>query len=143
MNAQNLRVSDAERTEVADRLATHFADGRLDQTEYDERLSRAMSAKTRADFAGLFEDLPGTGAPTGDEGFGRPWIGAAGSDDDPRRSERRRGPFPVVLTVALILIALSIANHVFWGGFGGGWYFGPGWILVVVIILVARSRRAR
>ncbi len=34
-------------------LAQHYGDGRLDQAELDERLSRAMSAKTRADLAGM------------------------------------------------------------------------------------------
>ena len=60
---QNLRVSDAERQAVADRLAEHFGDGRLDQAEFDERVGRAMNAKTRADLSGLFDDLPETGAP--------------------------------------------------------------------------------
>jgi Domain of unknown function (DUF1707) len=58
----NLRVSDAERTEVADRLAKHYADGRLDQAEFERRLEQAMTAKTQADLQGLFADLPGTDA---------------------------------------------------------------------------------
>ena len=60
---QHLRVSDAEREAVADRLAEHFAAGRLDQAEFDVRVGRAMSAKTRADLSGLFADLSETGAP--------------------------------------------------------------------------------
>src|SRR3954469_8652337 len=59
----HMRVSDAERQAVADRLAEHFSSGRLDQAEFDERIGRTMSAKTRADLNGLFEDLPETGAP--------------------------------------------------------------------------------
>jgi hypothetical protein len=54
----HLRVSDAERNEVAERLSRHFADGRLDQGEFKERLDAAMSATTRGDLAGLFDDLP-------------------------------------------------------------------------------------
>src|SRR5580704_7967187 len=53
-----MRVSDAERAEVADQLAQHYGDGRLDQAELDERLSRAMGAKTHADLAGITADLP-------------------------------------------------------------------------------------
>jgi GntR family transcriptional regulator len=60
---QHLRLSDAEREAVTDRLAEHFAAGRLDQAEFDDRVGRAMSAKTRADLSGLFADLPETGAP--------------------------------------------------------------------------------
>ncbi|MGO8862720.1 MAG: DUF1707 domain-containing protein [Acidimicrobiales bacterium] len=54
----HLRVSDSERNEVADKLSRHFADGRLDQGEFKERLDAAMSAKTQGDLAGLFDDLP-------------------------------------------------------------------------------------
>jgi GntR family transcriptional regulator len=64
---QHLRVSDAEREGVCGQLAEHFAAGRLDQAEFDDRVGRAMSAKTRADLRGLFADLPEplseTGAP--------------------------------------------------------------------------------
>src|SRR5215472_17706893 len=59
----NMRVSHAERTEVADRLSKHYGDGRLDEEEFNERLDRAMKAKTRGDLAGLFDDLPGEEPP--------------------------------------------------------------------------------
>jgi len=44
----DLRASDAERNEVADRLSRHFAEGRLDQVEFKARLDRAIGATTRA-----------------------------------------------------------------------------------------------
>ena len=56
-----MRVSDAERNAVADRLAQHYGDGRLDQAELDERLGRAMSAKTQADLDGLPATCPRRG----------------------------------------------------------------------------------
>jgi Domain of unknown function (DUF1707) len=55
---QDLRVSDAERSEVAEALSSHYSDGRLDQSEFNDRLEKAMSAKTHADLAGLMTDLP-------------------------------------------------------------------------------------
>jgi Domain of unknown function (DUF1707) len=55
----DMRVSDAERAAVADRLAKHYADGRLDQAEFDRRMDQAMRATTQADLSGLFTDLPG------------------------------------------------------------------------------------
>jgi hypothetical protein len=58
-----LRVSDAERAEVADRLAKHYGDGRLDQAEFDKRLDQAMRAITQSDLSGLFADLPDGGTP--------------------------------------------------------------------------------
>src|SRR5258708_25001421 len=60
---RDLRVSDAERAEVADRLAKHYSEGRLDQAEFDERVDQAMRAKTRSDLSGLFDDLPLTDEP--------------------------------------------------------------------------------
>jgi hypothetical protein len=53
-----MRVSDAERMAIADLLAKHFVDGRLSETEFDERLDRAMRATTMADLTGLLSDLP-------------------------------------------------------------------------------------
>src|SRR5580704_11117291 len=56
-SGRHLRVSDAEREAVAGRLAEHFAAGRLDQAEFDDRVGRAMSARTRGDLRGLFAGL--------------------------------------------------------------------------------------
>jgi Flp pilus assembly protein TadB len=58
MNNPNLRISDAERTEVAEALKRHCADGRLDRAEFEARIDRTLRAKTRADLAGLLDDLP-------------------------------------------------------------------------------------
>jgi hypothetical protein len=55
----DLRVGTAERSEVADALSQHFAEGRLDTTEFNERTEQAMTAKTRADLSTLLTDLPG------------------------------------------------------------------------------------
>jgi hypothetical protein len=75
---QHLRVSDADRHAVADELARHYGEGRLDKAEFDERVSQTMNAKTRGDLSGLFDDLPDldvpdAGAPAGSGGIaGRP-----------------------------------------------------------------------
>jgi Domain of unknown function (DUF1707) len=53
-----LRASDDERNEVADKLSRHYAEGRLDETEFKARLDACMSAKTRGELTGLFHDLP-------------------------------------------------------------------------------------
>ncbi len=54
----DLRVSDAERNQMADLLSRHYQDGRLDDAEFQERLNRTMAAKTRSDLSGLTADLP-------------------------------------------------------------------------------------
>ncbi len=58
----DLRVGTAERSDVADALSQHFAEGRLDTTEFNERTEQAMTAKTRADLSTLLTDLPGHAA---------------------------------------------------------------------------------
>ena len=98
---QHMRVSDAERQAVADRLAEHFSSGRLDQAEFDERVGKAMSAKTRADLKGLFEDLPETGAP------------AATDPAGPTGQLRRRHRHPVLLVALIVFVAIAAA-HVVW-----------------------------
>ncbi len=112
---QHLRVSDAERQEVADRLAQHFAEGRLDQAEFDERSSRAMNAKTRADLGGLFDDLPETGTPA--------------VPDLPRRRRRH----PVLLLALIVLVALAAAHVVAWFAWGVPWLF-LGFLAVILLI---------
>jgi DUF1707 SHOCT-like domain len=54
----SLRASDDERNAVADKLSRHYAEGRLDEVEFKSRLDTAMSATTRGDLHGLFDDLP-------------------------------------------------------------------------------------
>jgi len=113
---QHLRVSDAERQAVADRLAEHFASGRLDQGEFDDRVGRAMGAKTRADLSGLFADLPETGAPA--------------VPGHPRR--RHRHP---VLLVALFVVLAIMTAHVLW------WTAAPLlWLGFVVLIVLFATR---
>lgn len=53
-----LRIGDAERSGAIEALGEHFATGRLTHEEYDERATRALKARTAADVAPLFADLP-------------------------------------------------------------------------------------
>ena len=99
---QHIRVSDAERQAVADRLAEHFGDGRLDQAEFDERVGRAMNAKTRADLNGLFDDLPETFDDL-------PETGAPAGMDRPRRRHRH----PILLVGLVLLVALAAGHLVY------------------------------
>jgi DUF1707 SHOCT-like domain len=52
------RASNGERDAVATRLQDAFADGRLDDAEFDERMRAALTAKTHADLDALLADLP-------------------------------------------------------------------------------------
>ncbi|MFT3876695.1 MAG: DUF1707 domain-containing protein [Propioniciclava sp.] len=52
------RLSDSERDEAASLLREHFEAGRLEASEFDERLSAALSARFASEFVPLFSDLP-------------------------------------------------------------------------------------
>jgi len=94
-----LRVGTAERSEVADALSQHFAEGRLDTVEFNERSEQAMTAKTRADLSTLLTDLPGH-APS-----------------PPPPSRRIRPRVSSVAVLALLVIAAVWAaslQHTFW-----------------------------
>ena len=124
----NLRVSDAERTAVADRLSRHYGDGRLDQEEFNERLERAMHAKTQADLSGLLDDLPPLEEP-----------GTAG----PPRPRH----FPLRFFVLVFLIVFAA---VAWHGVAHPFFFFPfffvpfPWLLIgLLAFLWLRRRRGR
>lgn len=87
-----LRVSDAERASVADRLSKHYGEGRLDQAEFDERLDRAMKAKTHGDLSGLLADLPEDQPP------GRP------------ARQQHRSVARVLFLALLILVAAAVGD---------------------------------
>ena len=51
-------ASDAERDAAAERLQVAFAEGRLTDSEFDQRMRSALTARKRADLAELVSDLP-------------------------------------------------------------------------------------
>lgn len=117
----DLRVSDAERDAVATELGEHFQAGRLTQAEFDDRLGRALAARTRRDLDELLTDLPRTPAPPG-----------------PSPTARRRGavPTPVVIALAFGLAAvLALGTGI--AAASGHRPWAPWWV-IFVIFLVAR-----
>jgi hypothetical protein len=54
----NVRIGTTEREEAVRALGEHLSEGRLDVTEYDQRCAQVVAAKTRADLAAVFDDLP-------------------------------------------------------------------------------------
>ena len=82
-----MRASDDERNAVADKLSRHYAEGRLDEVEFKNRLDTAMSATTRGDLNGLFDDLPRL------------------SSEPPPPPPRHRRVLPWVLVVVVVAVA--------------------------------------
>jgi len=113
----NLRVSDAERADVADRLSKHYGDGRLDQAEFNERMERAMSAKTQGDFAGLFADLPDL-PDHAEPGASRP----ANVTRPPSRSPMYRLIVLILIIVAAALLGQALIHS-----------FSP-WLLLLAVV---------
>jgi len=56
--APGIRVSDRDRDGVAQILQAAFAEGRLDDDEFDQRMRAALTARTGADLGKLTADLP-------------------------------------------------------------------------------------
>jgi Flp pilus assembly protein TadB len=91
-----LRASDAERSETAELLRRHHAEGRLDTEELEERLERCYAAKTRGELDALAADLPG-----------------------PRRRQReQRGrprlPAAFLAIAAIVAVSVTTGAHVLW-----------------------------
>jgi len=63
-----IRASDQERDAATQRLQQAFAEGRLDDTEFDQRMRGALTARTRADLDALLADLPAEGPAIGPAG---------------------------------------------------------------------------
>ena len=55
---QHLRISDEDRERAAAAIREHFAAGRLDDAEFEERLQAIYAAKTQGELDALTADLP-------------------------------------------------------------------------------------
>jgi hypothetical protein len=97
-----LRIGDAEREDAARELGEHFALGRITAEEHADRLERIWAARTAADLAPVFGDLPRP----------RPEQPA------PSMTDRVRGlsphgfavPFPFRLLCFVVLFVLALTH---------------------------------
>ncbi|RLV49591.1 DUF1707 domain-containing protein [Nocardioides mangrovicus] len=109
MSAEEWRITDGDRHSALQALGEHYAAGRLDAAEFDERSERALAARTNQDLRPLFADLPPPHGPrTTPPGAPTPAV-AAGTF---RRPGPRGLPFP--LLPLLVLAVVFVAFHGFW-----------------------------
>jgi hypothetical protein len=128
------------RTRATTYLREALAEGRLDQSEFDERVEAALRAKTQADLDPLFRDLPGP--PPGQglapvAGFtAPPWQGAA--SDAPGADIAQPAPAGEVATHSNR--AFEIVAAVAWpltimACFAVGWQYW--WLMFIPIAISA------
>lgn len=54
----SLRIGHTEREEAVERLTTAYAEGRLDEPEFEDRAGRTLRARTQDELSPLLADLP-------------------------------------------------------------------------------------
>jgi hypothetical protein len=92
----SVRAADADREATADRLRQHHAEGRIDVSEFQDRLDATYQAKTVGELRQLLSDLP----------------------REPQRGPLGRGPrlrprwmVPWIPVVFLIIAVSALAGH--------------------------------
>ena len=98
----NLRAADADRERVAERLRKGHAEGRLDMSEFQQRLERCYESKTVGELGELVRDLPRPDEHEERRPF--PWVGPYGW--------RAAGFAPIL--IALLVVLAATGHHVFW-----------------------------
>lgn len=130
MGRNEMRAGDSDRKAVADQLKTALDDGRLDLSEYDERLQRTYAARTYADLDGMLTDLPGT-VPVQQARI-QPVTPPAAPDPQAaspaRELARWVGPYGGVFVVCVLIWAITSASA------RQLTYFWPVWMLIPLVL---------
>jgi hypothetical protein len=135
---ENMRVSDADREHVAERLREHFAEGRLTSEELDERVAAALSAKTARELRAVMADLPEP-APAGQP----PASWAARPVFAYRRGPRLLPLVLIVLFAALVLHGAGFVFAAFLSAVLLFWLVVPAAVIVAAALFGRRARRYR
>jgi len=130
--SSRLRVSDADRDGAIAELSTHFQAGRLTADEFEERAGQALQARTAADLAALFTDLP-----RHQQAVTRPVPGApAPAGAGPSWPARLpRAPFAILFVLVALVLLSGHPFHIVWLPVLA--------ILVVRLLVGGRNRRRR
>ncbi|MCC7367562.1 MAG: DUF1707 domain-containing protein [Chloroflexi bacterium] len=130
-STRTYRASNEDRQRVVDSLQAHYVAGRLDTTELEARVERALAAVTLADLDAVQADLPplaplpptsSTSTPAPSSRAGRREarkLARAG-----RCTARGERPFRAHLTSYVLVIGLLV---VIWALTSPGGYFWPIW----------------
>jgi hypothetical protein len=119
----SLRVSDADRDRAIAELSEHYQAGRLTTEELEDRTGRALAARTTADLAALFTDLPRRQAPVTSAA---PSTQASTAPASLGRSWPARVPVAPVAVLAVVVVLVLLSGHP----------FHIAWVPVVAILVV-------
>jgi hypothetical protein len=136
-----LRVGDADREAVATSLREHYADGRLNLEEFQERLDATFAARTDRDLHRITSDLPHPAAfaptqlpaqrPADRHGNGRSSQSGSGS-----RHQSRRSAVGAYAYLNLLFITVALVFCMF--GLLGALMPKP---LIILLAILAFTRR--
>jgi hypothetical protein len=96
MAETSMRIGDEDREQAAAILGDHFSAGRLEHAEFDERIARIYAARTEADLAPVFVDLPAAALD------GRPFSKTAAH-------ARHRIPASTIVPVLVLVLVAAMA----------------------------------
>lgn len=109
---RRMRTSQAERDRVVDQLRDHAAAGRLEVDELEERVERALGARTRGDLADVTKDLPRATRPRRRGAAARGLAAAAAT----------AAVLPLIVGIAILAVAPPAFAWVGWTALGW-WLF--------------------
>ena len=121
----DVRVSDDERERVAREIREHYAAGRLDDDELNERVEAAYAARTQGELNALRADLPALPATRTEQ---RADVARRRRELERRLLQQSGG--------ALVPFVICTAIWAFAGASGSFW---PIWILLVALIPLVRN----
>ena len=133
MDESNLRVSDSDRDDTIAVLREAFAEGRLTQEEFDDRLEATHSARTYGELATLTADIP-----TRTTEIARPV-------EDKKKRRELKSAWASWLGVGVMVNIIWFAT---WMGSGPAPYYWPIWVIgpwggaMVIWTLTSKAERA-
>lgn len=120
----HLRISDQDREQAAAAIREHFAAGRLDSAEFEERLQAIYAARTRGELEALSADLPA--------------LPISASQARAAALQQRSEISRRAMQNAGGSLAPFLVCTVIWAASGAGSFFWPIFLLIPTIAMIAR-----
>jgi hypothetical protein len=128
----NIRASDADRDRIVTALRENLADGRLTTEEFDERLAKALAAKTLGELESLMADLPSTDVSQRAD----PSLDRAGGNPPSRRGRS----YPARRPARGVLFTLGVLVLVIWLISGAHASLSFLWVVAALAVLMIARR---